>query len=228
MALPDRPVERHRGRLGGQDHRHPRGLTDLPTRGRPVPSGRPRARPAPPKQGRPDVRRLVQPPGAALRPARRPAPGAQGARRPGGAHRGRRRLRRRQRRDRLVAGPGGLDLRHRGRVVHGAAAATGWFPRQGVYDIQTLLVGSLLVTVIAMVVAVPARARRGDLPLGVRPPRVRRSSSRSSRCSPASPASCSASSPDIHLAVDRPAASPTPGCSASRRPGIGVGSSRSR
>jgi phosphate transport system permease protein len=31
----------------------------------------------------------------------------------------------------------------------------GWFPRQGVYDIRTLLVGSLWVTVIAMVVAVP-------------------------------------------------------------------------
>jgi phosphate transport system permease protein len=31
----------------------------------------------------------------------------------------------------------------------------GWFPRQGVYDIRTLLVGSLWVTLIAMAVAVP-------------------------------------------------------------------------
>jgi phosphate transport system permease protein len=31
----------------------------------------------------------------------------------------------------------------------------GWYPRQGVYDIRTLLVGTLWVTVIAMVVAVP-------------------------------------------------------------------------
>jgi phosphate transport system permease protein len=31
----------------------------------------------------------------------------------------------------------------------------GWFPRQGVYDIRTLLVGSLWVTVVAMLVAVP-------------------------------------------------------------------------
>lgn len=31
----------------------------------------------------------------------------------------------------------------------------GWFPRQGVYDLRTLLVGSLWVTVIAMAVAVP-------------------------------------------------------------------------
>ena len=31
----------------------------------------------------------------------------------------------------------------------------GWFPRQGVYDIRTILVGSLWVTVIAMVVAMP-------------------------------------------------------------------------
>jgi phosphate transport system permease protein len=31
----------------------------------------------------------------------------------------------------------------------------GWFPRQGVYDIRTILVGTLWVTVIAMAVAVP-------------------------------------------------------------------------
>jgi phosphate transport system permease protein len=31
----------------------------------------------------------------------------------------------------------------------------GWFPRQGVYDIRTLIVGSLWTTVIAMLVAVP-------------------------------------------------------------------------
>jgi phosphate transport system permease protein len=33
--------------------------------------------------------------------------------------------------------------------------ADGWFPRQGVYDIRTLMVGSLWVTVIAMLVAGP-------------------------------------------------------------------------
>jgi phosphate transport system permease protein len=32
---------------------------------------------------------------------------------------------------------------------------TGWFPRRGLYDIKTLLVGSVLVTAIAMAVAVP-------------------------------------------------------------------------
>lgn len=31
----------------------------------------------------------------------------------------------------------------------------GWFPRRGMYDVKTLLVGSLIVTVIAMAVAVP-------------------------------------------------------------------------
>lgn len=31
----------------------------------------------------------------------------------------------------------------------------GWFPRRGIYDIKTLLVGTLIVTVIAMAVAVP-------------------------------------------------------------------------
>jgi len=32
---------------------------------------------------------------------------------------------------------------------------TGWFPRRGLYDVKTLLVGSILVTAIAMAVAVP-------------------------------------------------------------------------
>jgi phosphate transport system permease protein len=31
----------------------------------------------------------------------------------------------------------------------------GWFPRRGIYDIKTLLVGTLIVTVVAMAVAVP-------------------------------------------------------------------------
>ena len=33
--------------------------------------------------------------------------------------------------------------------------ADGWFPRRGIYDIKTLLVGTLLVTAVAMAVAVP-------------------------------------------------------------------------
>ncbi len=33
--------------------------------------------------------------------------------------------------------------------------SSGWFPRRGLYDVKTLLVGSLLVTAIAMVVALP-------------------------------------------------------------------------
>lgn len=33
--------------------------------------------------------------------------------------------------------------------------ADGWFPRRGIYDLRTLFVGSLLVTAVAMVVAVP-------------------------------------------------------------------------
>ncbi|MBA2624022.1 MAG: phosphate ABC transporter permease subunit PstC [Acidimicrobiia bacterium] len=33
--------------------------------------------------------------------------------------------------------------------------ASGWFPRRGLYDVKTLLVGSLIVTLIAMLVAVP-------------------------------------------------------------------------
>jgi phosphate transport system permease protein len=33
--------------------------------------------------------------------------------------------------------------------------ADGWFPRRGIYDIKTIVVGSILVTVVAMAVAVP-------------------------------------------------------------------------
>ena len=40
----------------------------------------------------------------------------------------------------VLAGRGGLDLRHRGRRGH-AAGATGWFPRRGLFDIKTLFVG---------------------------------------------------------------------------------------
>ena len=44
----------------------------------------------------------------------------------------------------------------------------GWFPRRGFYDIGTLIVGSLIVTVIAMVVAWPLGVGRRHLPLRVR------------------------------------------------------------
>jgi phosphate transport system permease protein len=37
----------------------------------------------------------------------------------------------------------------------GSLTETGWFPRRGLYDVSTLIVGSLLVTLIAMVVATP-------------------------------------------------------------------------
>lgn len=37
----------------------------------------------------------------------------------------------------------------------GALSTLGWFPRRGLFDISTLVVGTLLVTVIAMAVAVP-------------------------------------------------------------------------
>jgi len=40
-------------------------------------------------------------------------------------------------------------------VEWSALVEDGWFPRRGIYDIRTLLVGSLLVTAIAMVVAIP-------------------------------------------------------------------------
>ena len=40
----------------------------------------------------------------------------------------------------------------------------GWFPRRGIFDIATLLIGTLIVTVIAMAIATPVGPRLGDLP----------------------------------------------------------------
>lgn len=40
-------------------------------------------------------------------------------------------------------------------VEAAALWSDGWFPRRGIYDVKTLLAGSLIVTVIAMAVAVP-------------------------------------------------------------------------
>lgn len=40
-------------------------------------------------------------------------------------------------------------------VEAAALWSDGWFPRRGIYDIKTVVVGSLLVTVVAMAVAVP-------------------------------------------------------------------------
>src|SRR5688572_5151923 len=37
----------------------------------------------------------------------------------------------------------------------GTLTDEGWFPRRGMFDVRTILVGSLMVTVVAMVVAVP-------------------------------------------------------------------------
>src|SRR5918992_5974137 len=41
------------------------------------------------------------------------------------------------------------------RVDLGALWTDGWFPRRDMYDIKTIFVGSVLVTLIAMVVAAP-------------------------------------------------------------------------
>ena len=72
----------------------------------------------------------------------------------------------------------------------------GWYPRRGEFGLLTLIVGTLLVTAIALVVAVPVGLAAGDLPRRVRDARApARSSSRSWRSSPASRASSSASSP---------------------------------
>ena len=71
----------------------------------------------------------------------------------------------------------------------------GWFPRRGIFDVTTLLLGTLIVTAIAMVIATPVGLALGDLPRRVRHAEgCARPSSRSSRCWPGSRASCSGSS----------------------------------
>jgi len=50
----------------------------------------------------------------------------------------------------------------------------GWFPRRGLYDVRTIFVGSLLVTVVAMVVAAPLGLGAAIYLSEYAPPRVRR------------------------------------------------------
>ena len=50
----------------------------------------------------------------------------------------------------------------------------GWFPRRGFYDVRTLLVGSLIVTAIALVVAAPLGLGAAIFLAEYAPPRVRR------------------------------------------------------
>jgi len=50
----------------------------------------------------------------------------------------------------------------------------GWFPRRGMYDLRTIIVGSLLVTVVAMLVAVPLGLGAAIYLSEYAPPRVRK------------------------------------------------------
>ena len=50
----------------------------------------------------------------------------------------------------------------------------GWFPRRGLYDIKTIVVGSLIVTVVAMLVAVPLGLGGAIYLSEYAPPRVRK------------------------------------------------------
>lgn len=52
--------------------------------------------------------------------------------------------------------------------------STGWFPRRGLYDIKTIFVGTLIVTVIAMVVAIPVGLASAIYLSEYAPTRVRR------------------------------------------------------
>jgi phosphate transport system permease protein len=50
----------------------------------------------------------------------------------------------------------------------------GWFPRRGIYDVKTIIVGSLIVTVVAMLVAVPLGLGAAVYLSEYAPPRVRK------------------------------------------------------
>ena len=51
----------------------------------------------------------------------------------------------------------------------GLLTDTGWFPRRERFDLRTIFVGSVVMGIVAMLVAVPVRPRHGDLPVRVRP-----------------------------------------------------------
>lgn len=53
-------------------------------------------------------------------------------------------------------------------------SGSGWFPRRGYFDVKTIVVGSLLVTVIAMLLAVPLGLGTAIYLAEYAPPRVRR------------------------------------------------------
>lgn len=59
-------------------------------------------------------------------------------------------------------------------VEWSSLVADGWFPRRGLYDVRTLLVGSVLVTAIAMAVAAPLGLGTAIFLAEYAPPRVRR------------------------------------------------------
>ena len=73
--------------------------------------------------------------------------------------------------------------------------APGWFPRRGMFSIPTVLAGTFIITVIAMVIADPARSGQRDLPVRIQQP----ADSQGRQADPRDPgrasrASCSASS----------------------------------
>ena len=51
--------------------------------------------------------------------------------------------------------------------------STGWFPRRGLYDVKTIFAGTLIVTVIAMVVAIPVGLASAIYLSEYAPPKVR-------------------------------------------------------
>lgn len=51
--------------------------------------------------------------------------------------------------------------------------STGWFPRRGLYDVKTIFAGTLIVTVIAMIVAIPVGLASAIYLSEYAPPRVR-------------------------------------------------------
>lgn len=59
-------------------------------------------------------------------------------------------------------------------VEWASLVADGWFPRRGIYDVRTLLAGSVIVAAIAMVVAAPLGLGAAIFLAEYAPPRVRR------------------------------------------------------
>jgi phosphate transport system permease protein len=74
----------------------------------------------------------------------------------------------------IIASVLGESISFLGQINIGQLAGLGWFPRRGIFDIATILIGTLIVTVIAMLIATPVGLASAIYLAEYASPRVRR------------------------------------------------------